>query len=272
MKFILNEKEYALGLIESGSMGKSEKISIRIMIKYYRSLGLTKEQAIEDMLEFMRLNLSYFKQHEWETLVKNMANVVYDHEQDLVVVEAIYITKKEWEVIQSVESLTVQKVLYMLLVYKKVQNCISKQKNEWFNGSLGEVFKSARVGGKDATVQAQGRIIHSLKELGYIDLAKSLKSLNLKLNYLDLEIDPETDEIEMTLTNFSDPIFEFYKKLGYRVVRCEKCGKMIRLKKKERASRKYCPPCREIAYSERSLRSYHRLKELKNQEKMTSEG
>ena len=58
MKFILDELAYALDLLKNGTIGKSEKISIRILLKYFRSLGLTKEQAIEDLFEFMTANIS----------------------------------------------------------------------------------------------------------------------------------------------------------------------------------------------------------------------
>ena len=263
MNFILDEKAYALWLIEHGTMGKSEKISIRILLKYYRSLGFAKEGAIEEMVEFMRLNLPYFKPHEWLTLIENLATVVYDKEQDLVLVERVQITKSEMDAILSVESFTTQKILYMLLVYKKVQNAISKQSNDWFSGNLGELFKAARVGGRQSTVQAQCQLIYELKEAGLIELAKRIKNLNFRITYLQFEVDSEVDSVVLEITNFSDVIYDFYHYLNHRVVRCQTCGKMIKLKKKERASRKYCTTCKQIAINEKASNYYYRQKSTK---------
>lgn len=260
MNFILDEKAYALWLIEHGTMGKSEKISIRILLKYYRHLGFAKEGAIEELVEFMRLNLPYFKPHEWLTLIENLATVVYEKEQDLVLVERIQITQSEMAAILSVSSFTAQKILYMLLIYKKIQNAISKQANDWFSGSLGELFKAARIGGRQSTVQAQCQMIYELKEAGLVELAKRLKNLNFRLTYLQLEPDVEQDPVVLEITNFSDVIYDFYHYLNHRVVRCQTCGKMIKLKKKERASRKYCTTCKQIAINEKATNYYYRQK------------
>ena len=263
MNFILDEKSYALWLIKNGTMGKSEKISIRILLKYYRSLGFNQADAIKEMVEFMTLNLPFFKPHAWLPLIEKLASVVYEREQELVLVEKIQVTQSEMDAILSVSSFTNQKVLYMLLVYKKIQNEISKQANDWFTGSLGELFKIARISGRSSTVEAQCRMIHEFKEAGLIELAKRLKNLNFRLTYLQLQPDLEQDPVVLELTNFSDVIYEFYQYLGHRVVRCQTCGKMVKLKKKERASRKYCSTCKRIAINEKALAHYYRQKSNK---------
>lgn len=262
MNFILDEYAYVKWLIENGTLGKSEKISIRILLKYYRSLGFTQSEAVDEVLEFMRLNLPMFKTHEWLSLIEKLSTLVYEQEQELVAVEQVVISVDEMNAILSVPSFDQQKILFMLLVYKKIQNQLHRQANEWFNGSLGEVFKLARMNGKKSTTQAQGEMIYQLKEAGLIQLAKSLKSLNLKLNYLDKE-PPASDEVALVITQFDDVIYDFYLYTGHRVVRCQTCGKMIRLKKNERKSRKYCTPCRRIADNAKSSRCYQRIVEGK---------
>lgn len=262
MNFILDEHAYVKWLIENGTLGKSEKISIRILLKYYRSLGFTQQEAIEEVVEFMSLNLPFFKAHEWMSLIEKLSTLVYEQEQELVSVGKVVVSKREMESILSVDDFDCQKILYMLLIYKKIQNQLHRQANEWFNGSLGEVFKMARMSGKKSTIQAQGEMVYQLKEAGLIQLAKSLKSLNLKLNYLDLE-EPSEDETALVITQFDDVIYEFYEYTGHRVVRCQMCGRMIRLKKGERKSRKYCISCKRIAANEKSSRCYHRVIEGK---------
>ena len=262
MNFILDEYAYVKWLIENGTLGKSEKISIRILLKYYRSLGFTQQEAIEEVVEFMSLNLPFFKAHEWMRLIEKLSTLVYEQEQELVSVDKVVVSKREMESVLSVDDFDCQKILYMLLIYKKIQNQLHRQANEWFNGSLGEVFKMARMSGKKSTIQAQGEMVYQLKEAGLIQLAKSLKSLNLKLNYLDLE-EPSEDETALVITQFDDVIYEFYEYTGHRVARCQMCGRMIRLKKGERKSRKYCISCKRIAANEKSSRCYHRVIEGK---------
>lgn len=263
MNFILDERSYVKWLIENGTMGKSEKISIRLLLKYYRSLGFTEQEAKDELVEFMSLNMPFFKAHEWTTLIDRLATLVYEQEQELVSVTEVVISKREMEAILSMEDFDCQKILYMLLVYKKIQNQLHRHVNEWFNGSLGEVFKMARMSGKKSTTQAQGEMIYLLKEAGLIQLAKSLKSLNLKLSYMDLEPPATEEDIALTITQFDDVIYDFYHYTGHRVVRCQMCGKMIRLKKGERKSRKYCVSCKRIAVNDKSSRCYHRVIEGK---------
>lgn len=262
MNFILDEQAYVKWLIENGTLGKSEKISIRILLKYYRSLGFSQKEAEEEVVEFMSLNLPFFKPHEWNGLIEKLANLVYEQEQELVSVKEVLISKQEMDAILSIDDFDCQKILYMLLVYKKIQNQLHRHVNEWFNGSLGEVFKLARMSGTKSTTKAQGEMVYLLKEAGFIQLAKSLKSLNLKLNYLDLEV-PQEDDVVLRITQFDDVIYEFYEYIGHRVARCQMCGKMIRLKKGERKSRKYCVSCKRIALNEKSSRCYRRIVEGK---------
>ena len=262
MNFILDEQAYVKWLIENGTLGKSEKISIRILLKYYRSLGFSQKEAEEEVVEFMSLNLPFFKLHEWNGLIEKLANLVYEQEQELVSVKEVLISKREMDAILSIDDFDCQKILYMLLVYKKIQNQLHRHVNEWFNGSLGEVFKLARMSGTKSTTKAQGEMVYLLKEAGFIQLAKSLKSLNLKLNYLDLEV-PQEDDVVLRITQFDDVIYEFYEYTGHRVARCQMCGKMIRLKKGERKSRKYCVSCKRIALNEKSSRCYRRIVEGK---------
>ena len=54
MNFILDERSYVKWLIENGTMGKSEKISIRLLLKYYRSLGFTEQEATKQLQEIYK--------------------------------------------------------------------------------------------------------------------------------------------------------------------------------------------------------------------------
>lgn len=261
MKFILDERQYALDLLENGTIGKSEKISIRILLKYYRSLGLTQDQAVADLFEFMSTSVSHFKKSDWEDLVNHYATSVYKSENsDLVCVKEVIITKSEWETLLSVEDEKKQRLLYCLLVYKKAQNEMNHQFNEWFYGNLSEIFKMAKISGRYATVHAQCMTIYELKEAGYLSLAKSIKSLNLKLNYIEPTADLEEERIAFVVKNFEDVLYEYYLARQIRAVRCGICHKAIKLKKNERTNRKYCRSCQQIAKNKRSSESYHRQK------------
>ena len=185
MKFILNEKEYVTDLFKNQTLGKSEKISIRLLLKHYHAAGYSKNEAIEAVLDFMNLCISHFKAYEWEALVEYYAKMVYKMENPtLIEIKSVKIYQSEWESILSLEDERFRRILYTLLVYKKVQNQMTTQQNEWFYGNLSEIFKTAKISGKHATVTAQCEAIYQLKELGFISLAKSIKSLNLKLNYI----------------------------------------------------------------------------------------
>lgn len=269
MKFILDELAYALELIENQTIGKSEKISIRILLKYYRSLGLVKEQAIQDVLSFMASCVPHFRKTDWDDLVEHYAKQIYEAETcELVCVKQVEIMKSEWDLLMSVEDEKKRRVLYCLLVYKKVQNAMTRQYNDWFYGNLSEIFKMAKITGRYATVHAQCLTVYDLKEAGYLSLAKSIKSLNLKLNYIAHE-PTEEDPVAFVVSNFKDVLYEYYQQSGVRVVRCHLCQKSVKLKKNERVTRKYCPSCQQIAKNKRSIDSYYRQKFSKKEESLT---
>lgn len=257
MKFILDEAAYVNELIETKSLGKSYRISIRLLLKYLQNQGMEKDEAIRFVRSFILDCLPSSKWSEWETLTGRLADLVYENPLPMVKVERVVIDSEELETILSAPTFDEQKVLYCLLVYKKVQNQMSSQTNDWFTGSLGEIFQMARITGKKANVVSQCELINRLKEAGYLDLAKSIKNLNLKLNYLHHEPKDEA----MVITHFEDVIHDFYAYLGHRVVRCQYCGKMIKLKKKERASKRYCPVCVKI-------RNHDRVKEHRLRQKI----
>lgn len=259
MKFILDEKAYVQELFEHKTMGKSEKISIRLLLKHYKSLGMDKDEAIKQLVAFMSQNMPQFKEFQWKTTIQRLADLVYENNQELFVIKPVLITKRELEAILSVSDFKQQRVLFCLLVYKKVQNQMNLQENQWFNGSLSEIFKMARINGTHGTIDSQCRMVYELKEAGYLVLAKRIKSLNLFLNYMDLNVS-EDDEISMVIDDFNDVVYYLYKHLGERVVQCQCCKSMIKLKKKERASRKYCNSCKKIINSEKVSRFRERQK------------
>ena len=142
---------------------------------------------------------------------------------------------------------------------------MKQQHNEWFYGNLSEIFKMAKISGRYATVKAQCSMVYELKEAGYLSLAKNIKSLNLKLNYLAPETVDAEDSVAFVVTNFEDVLYEYYLAKEVRVVCCEICKKAVKLKKNERSTRKYCRSCQPIAKNKRSLDSYHRQKLSKNE-------
>lgn len=259
MKFILDEKAYVQELFEHKTMGKSEKISIRLLLKHYKSLGMDKDEAIRELVAFMSSNMPQFKEFQWKTTIQRLANLVYENNQELFVVERVIITKQELDAILSVDDFKKQRVLFCLLVYKKVQNQMNLQENQWFNGSLSEIFKMARISGVHKSVDSQCRMVYELKEAGYIALAKRIKSLNLFLNYIDLNAN-ECNDVAMVIDDFNDVVYYLYKYLGERVVQCRCCKTMIKLKKKERATRKYCNSCKKIINNEKVSRFRERQK------------
>ena len=259
MKFILDEAGYVEELIQTKSLGKSYRISIRLLLKYLQNQGMGKEEAILYVRTFILDCLPSSKWSEWETLTTQLAELVYNNPLPMVKVERVVLDQEELDTILSAPTFDEQKVLYCLLVYKKVQNQMSGQANEWFTGSLGEIFQMARITGKKATVVSQCELVNRLKEAGYLDLAKSIKNLNLKLNYIHHH--PQNEAF--VITQFDDVIYDLYAYLGHRVVRCRYCGRMIRLKKHERASKQYCPSCAKIRNHDRVKK--HRLKQKTDQ-------
>ena len=68
-EIILNEKTYAENLIEQYSLGKDEYVSICILAKYWRALGMRKQQIRRKVEEHILRSKPYAQMFRYTDMI-----------------------------------------------------------------------------------------------------------------------------------------------------------------------------------------------------------
>lgn len=235
---ILNEEKYAKDVL----MGqrddvKSFKKKIELITRYnYHVLHKNDDDNYNSTVKWMEKHHNIFSEHSY-------ANVIIDYikrapKHPFYNVGSIKITKNEMDVISSQHNLRHEKILFVLLCMAKAQRAINGYDNGIVAYSLPDLFKSARV---SVPVDEREKILHKFLVDGLIGLPFKNDTKCLFVKFIDeaednvvLELD-ERDCGELAYT------YLLFSGQG-KIVRCTKCGKLI---KKSLKFGNICKDCEE---------------------------
>ena len=169
-------------------------------------------------------------------------------------IEYIKITSRELAKIGNVESLKLQRLLFVILVYAKYNNQLSVNNNNWCNVTINELYRYARVSTRNA--KEKGLFLNRLASLKLISFSAHNTNLNIKCNIVDNE--PDNDGIKIT----------DIRELGYQYLNlnspneftyCGNCGVIMKKKNKNDFSTKICSSCQKTIKNENNLNWFHNL-------------
>ena len=244
---IPNEKKFAIEILKSKQLSNKPSTEISVLIKYYYHLGLTPDEILEKMMEFMEEVTGNSK--AWKSKLKR--DIKSKKDAKLNMVESVTITKLEMEVIEKLKNDTLEKIAFGLLVMLKIENVAKERQGEWIVlKNAGDLFKD--IGVNRNSVE-RDLLIGRLEELGYVFTTNKAGKCSMKINYIDFEGEPVA-----TITSFDDYIMDYHKYKGKRVIICKHCQKRVVVKPKSPA--KSCKEC-----SKEAIKKYDR--ERKNSKK-----
>lgn len=236
---IPNEKKFAMEILETKQLSNKPSTEISVLIKYYYHLGLTPDEILEKMMEFMEEVTGNSK--AWKSKLKR--DIKSKKDAKLNMVESITITKLEMEVIEKLKNDTLERIAFGLLVMLKIENVAKERQGEWIVlKNAGDLFKD--IGVNRNSVE-RDLLIGKLEELGYVFSTNKAGKCSMKINYIDFEGEPA-----MTIASFDDYIMDYHKYKGAKIIECKKCNK--RLKVKGRARTQYCSTCKKEVERERA--------------------
>lgn len=233
MDIILNEKQYALDSIENNYLDiKKPTQTLKIIIKYYYSLGMDKEQIRNQIENFMVKNYKDFNSSNWQNILDKLVKVYASDKFKLVNVNKVNVTIDELNKIKELDNLKLEKLAFVILVYAKILNQINADNNNWVKKSKNLLAKEALI--KD-TGKTQKILFKKLNELGYIEYAKKINNTSVRVIYVN-----EKSEVIIKLTDFRDFVLEYLKWKGENISYCIECGKPIQVTNNKI---KYCKEC-----------------------------
>lgn len=233
MKIVLDEKAVTEEILNTGKIYENIYMTVKLLIKYwYIEEGLRKKRITEKLNEFLEENYQGFNQAKYESTIEKEINTYIRKKYPFAKVESINITKSELKYIQGLESITLEKVAFSLLVYCKIMNQINPNNNNKVNGDLKELFKDAKVVGSN---EKKYMYIHKIQEYGGIYSTKKIKKQSIRIDFID-----EESEVEIVISDFREFILEYLKWRGEDIIECEVCGKRV---EQSINNKKYCDAC-----------------------------
>ena len=240
---ILNEKKVAEEIIKNNNMIEQPFNCINILIKYYylQNRDVTKLDLLYKILDDLdRCMGDKYKKSQWEDSVTKKIDIFFkgikkygDENVKLSEIDNIVITKEECCRIKQIENKKIQKVMFVMLVYSKATNKLNSNDSYWFNQSITNIMKEAKITNKDEKTS----ILYYLNSNGYITDNARIDRIGFRVNYAYEESDSE-----IVITDFDECIHYWLVYLGEKWKRCSECGKWIKLPCPN-SNIKYCKEC-----------------------------
>ena len=232
MDIILDEKKKVEEILKNKSFGKDkEKGKNRILlIKYYKSIGMTKKMIKASMYDFIKkydkdLDMSDFKTKNYiDKIVDRFAKGKYYLNKKI-----IYISEKELEAIKEFNNDSLEYLAFIMMIYAKIGG------KNWANMEISELFKHANI---ILNKKKQDILLSKLYEKKYMELSNRCNNLNFKLKKIDENC--EKYPVIIIEDTLKDVLLYYKKWKGENIKTCRNCGRLI-----ERVNNKivYCKEC-----------------------------
>lgn len=246
MSVVLNEVKQAEHIIEKGEVGNKPTSTLFLLGKYYRvKENLDKEQTFNKLNEFMERNYKNYNSALWEDTIEDISKKA--NKYSLREIGSIGITQSELDKITEVDNLRYQKLLFVMLCYAKLYNCISENNNGWINADIKEIFRVARVSVKHRNDKFL--YLNDLEKTGLISFSNKNDNLNIRVNFIDMN-----ESSVLDIDDFRELGYEYLKYIGRgKFIRCTNCKRLVKKKNKHDYSTKYCATCSKKIESQNAL-------------------
>lgn len=255
MKMILNEKAKVDGILNTGKINnKKPMCDIRLLVKYYFSIGLDKIQVRDSIEDFLKKNYRDFNEVLWMRRLDDLVKSVSKQKHELFIIEEVCVTQNELNTIKNIKSKMLEKLAFVLLVYAKIYNHKNNNQNNWVNADLKEIFQDVKM---KINKNDQAIMVGKLMKLGLVTKSRQIDNTNLKILFVDNDY---SSEIIIKIIDFKSFIGEYLKWIGEKINKCVDCGEII---KKSSNRQKYCKECWNKKEKENARNGMRKLRNLK---------
>lgn len=249
MHKITNEKKYAEMCLKEFYLDKSVIPTLIILIKYWHHNGFNQDEVMSKLDEFMKEAYGDYIPHKWRDKLKDLTKQYCSDKYNLSMVDEVYISEKEIDVIKSIKGQENQRLAFSLLVNCKIRNAKRGIADNRVKDNDKIIFADANV---KRGANAKQKMLRRLMELGLLEFPKM--GLDIIITFIDLETDFSIKENRaITIDSFDDFILDYYAYTGSKVIKCKECGKRVMVKGNARTQ--YCTDCAKQKKLEQTLSS-----------------
>lgn len=235
---IFDEKRYAETMLKKGFATKNKNVyELNILAKYLFFNGLNEDVVKQRLIKFCEKHLEHFSIDEWFKVINT--TISYAKNSKLKTDKEVYITEKELCTIKNLDTLSEQKLAFVMLALYKFYNYNK------YTISLEDLFTLSEL----TTINSKTRLqlLHKLTSKGLVDI-------NMRGRRWVKFAEKKGSEV-IIIKDFDDFIWEYLYYIGDdNFKKCMECKKSIRFKGK---NNKYCSKC---SYNKRliSHKKYNR--------------
>lgn len=262
---VIDEKAHAEKMVEEGFLlDKRMAFELGILFRYYRSLGVDKEENERKLHDFCKFWLR--KEYNYVKFIKIIDSVAnYNKKTVLGQGKDIVFSKREMEIIVSIENDCLERVLFIIMFFGKVDGF------NYCNVKDTEIFKLAHVSAKP---EKRDAMMHWLSKNGYLS---ATMTGGVKVLVGDPRICKDAplcglneEEIGVVVEKYEDPVLYLKAWKGDKKIKvCVDCGGLMVVKG---ATTRFCVDCARKRRLEGWKREYDKKKGIGNVEDMGMEG
>jgi hypothetical protein len=221
MKIILNEQEILDMAINKKIIHKKPMVTIRVLAKYYFSIGQKKKQVYDSINCFLKANMYMYAEAKWQKkLEKTIADINKSKKYELFVVDKIVIYNDEVNKIRSINNLRLEKLAFTLLIYAKIFNLMNENESNWVNSPLKDIFSDTKMTAKKAD---QDIMIHNLRNLELVKTSKKIDCTNINVLF-----SKNLGDVAFEITDMRDFVLNYEKYFNSeKIGSCEDCNKLF---------------------------------------------
>lgn len=241
MDIILKETEYTESLLHELDenprllLSRHPARDLNMISRYLCHIkNMDSEIIYQEMVRIMETHYPEFSIASWQSLLLDYAkNAVKSPMCDI---EYIPVTKGELASISLIPKKPDRRVAFTLLCLAKYRNFIKDSNENWINYPYKDIFRMANV---TAKITEQCRVIHDLKESGYIHMSKIVDNLSIQVCFADKYTQSPVELEIRTFKNLGYEYLSYYKEPFFR---CRHCHALAR---KRSNNDKYCKDCQK---------------------------
>lgn len=213
---------------------KNTKNSIQALVKYCIEQSYDKDETCAFINKTIKKHIKSFDLNKNKDYINELYSSTKKYNSKLIKVDTVSINVGEWENIISLNSPTLEKIAFIMLVYQKINEQINPSSNGWFNVDGSHMFREInnhKISFDDFVLTA-----NQLVKNEYINQKNSNKSTSIHINF------KSNGEVKFIITNF-DKVITYYDEYrnDKKYIECIVCGKRVLNKGKK--PNKYCNKC-----------------------------
>lgn len=261
MSIVLNEREWAIDMIEHNDIGKRPMETLRRVARVYIDDGLKDESIRRRLSDFIIRSNPNANLFSWDDAITRA--MAFAKKYPAVYIDEITISESEIKKIDALNGTQIRRLAFTLLCLAKYWNIVRNADDCWVNNEDNEIMKMANI---STSIKRQSALYYNLREAGIIQFSKMVDNTSVKVCFVD------NGDPVLSVTDFRNLGYQYLMYRGEPFFVCQNCGITTKVSDNHVGRKqKYCRSCAsEIAVQQR-INSVMRQRNVTNQSNFIKE-